>query len=61
MTEKRRFLQYVDMETREVIHQVDVTGRSEREVENIEMGMIMRMRDGLFVNDTETDETGDPS
>lgn len=56
-----------DFATRSVIDTVDVTGRSERQVEKIMMGMLINMNtDEYFVDDSEcvfpdddTDEEAD--
>ena len=38
-----RELRIVDMETGEVVKRIDVTGKSERQIERIEMGMLRNM------------------
>lgn len=54
--EKRRYLQFVHAQTREVARSIDVTGKSEREIEKIERGMLINIGDDWFVNDTACDE-----
>lgn len=49
----RRKLQVVDIETGEVVHELDVTGRGDRYVEKVMRGMLINMnRDKYFVDDT---------
>lgn len=50
MSEKR-VLQVVDGETGQVVHSVDVSGRSDRAVEKIERGMLRNMDDRFFVRE----------
>lgn len=47
-----RHLEYVHLQTREVAQRVDVTGRSEREVERCLRGMLINISDDYFVRDT---------
>lgn len=43
-------IQVKTMGAGEVVHEVDITGRSEREVERIEMGMLRNMNlDGYYI------------
>jgi hypothetical protein len=53
---KRRYLQFVNSETGERAEnpgKVDVTGKSERQIEKIERGMLMRCGDDWYVDDFE--------
>jgi hypothetical protein len=58
---KRRYLQFVNSETGErAINpgKIDVTGKSERQIEKLERGMLMRCGDGWYVDDFEEDARG---
>jgi hypothetical protein len=49
-----RYLEYVDTTTREVVHRVKIKETtSDRELQRIMRGMMINMRDGLFIRDTE--------
>lgn len=48
-----RFLEVVEIETGEVVHKVEVTGKSERNIERCEMGMLRNMdTERFFVRDS---------
>lgn len=50
---KPRFLIVRQLSDRKEVHRTDVTGRSDRDVERVERGMLMRIdRDKLFIDDT---------
>lgn len=51
-----RYLQFKNWKTGEASNAVDVSGRSEREIERIERGMLMNcdVEGGWFVDDCET-------
>jgi hypothetical protein len=56
---KRRYLQFVNSETGERAEnpgKVDVTGKSERQIEKIEHGMLMRCGDDWYVDDFEEEK-----
>ena len=42
-----------EIESREEIHRVSVDGRSERSIERVMLGMMINMREGLFIDDSE--------
>ena len=45
-----------NLETREEIHRVDVTGRSERSIERVMSGMLINMSPDYFIDDSEAYE-----
>lgn len=51
-TSRQRFLEFVNHDTGEVARRVDVTGRSDREVERCMRGMLINIGDRWFVRDT---------
>lgn len=51
-----RRLEIVNISTGEVVHSVDVSCKSERQIERIEHGILMKIDDGHFVRDTATQE-----
>jgi hypothetical protein len=58
---KRRYLQFVNSTTGERAEnpgKVDVTGKSDREIEKIESGMIRRCGDDWYVDDFVEDARG---
>lgn len=57
--DEKRFLQYRTFGG-EVVHEVEVSGRSERSVEQIMAGMLRNMREDLYVHDTGLAESGRP-
>ncbi len=57
VTAKRRALRIVNRETGEVVSAVDVTGKSERQIYRVEMGMLINMdTDRFYIDDSATDE-----
>lgn len=50
----KRYLQFRNWKTEDATPPIDVTGRSEREIERIERGMLMNcdVEAGWFVDDT---------
>lgn len=53
-----RKLQYRRLDTGEIVGgEADVTGRSERNVEKIMLGMMRNMHEDLYVHDTATNST----
>lgn len=51
---KKQYLYVRDIETREVVHTVDVTGRNENMVEKVMRGMLINMNTNkYFVDDSE--------
>ena len=56
MTAPRRELRVVDRKTGEVVSTVDVTGRSERTIGRVEMGMLINMNtDRFYIQDSAHD------
>jgi hypothetical protein len=56
---KKRYLEFVDLESGETVHQVEIKpDKSERSVERIMSGMLINMGDGLFIRDTKDNEHG---
>lgn len=57
----KQVLKVVRANTREVVHTVDVTGRNERAIERIMIGMLTNMSDEYFIDDSEAykDEGGE--
>ena len=50
----KRMLQIREIDTGDVVHELDVTGRSENSVERIERGMLINLnRDKYYVDDIE--------
>lgn len=47
----RRYLAVRDIKTDEIVHRVDVSGRSESQVERVELGMLMRIDTDRFYVD----------
>jgi hypothetical protein len=47
-----RHLEVVEIETREVVKRLDVTGRTERDVERCLSGLLRNMSDRFYVRDT---------
>jgi hypothetical protein len=47
-TKKKRELRVVEIETKAIVHTLDVTDRSDREVERIELGMLRNMNTEKF-------------
>jgi DnaJ-class molecular chaperone len=53
----KRYLEVVDLESGATVHQVEIKpDKSERSVERIMRGMLINMRDGLFIRDTKDNE-----
>ena len=53
---KKRELRVVDLETREVVHRSDVTGKSDRHVERAMNGLLMKIdTDRYYVADSADD------
>ena len=52
----KRELRVVVSETRQVIHRVDVSDRSDRMVERVMRGMLINMRKDCHVEDSADDE-----
>jgi hypothetical protein len=48
----KRYLEIVEIETREIVKRVDVTGKSERNIERVMSGMLTNMSEKFFVRDT---------
>lgn len=51
----RRVLRVRTIPDREVIHTVDVTGKTDAQVERVMMGMLINMRDDCYVEDSADD------
>lgn len=47
-----RHLEIVNHETGEIVHRVDVSSKSERDIERIERGMLRNIRNEFMVRDT---------
>lgn len=58
-----RYLQFRNWRTNEAAKPIDVTGKSEREIERIERGMLINcdVEHGWFVDDTEEPAPPNPS
>lgn len=52
MSDKKRYLEFVNFKTGEVGQRVDVTGQSERQVGRCLRGMLINKHDDWFVRDT---------
>lgn len=53
----KRYFEIVDLKTCEVVQTVDVTGKSERDRDRIERGMLMRVdRERFFVRERTEEE-----
>lgn len=51
----KKYLEITDAKTKEVIKRMDVTDKSERHIERIEMGILMQMnRDKYYVGEVES-------
>lgn len=48
----KRHLEIVDSETGSVVHRVDVSTKTDRQIEKIERGILMRTAEPYFVRDT---------
>lgn len=57
MKEMQRYIEVVSYETGEVIHRVDVTGRSERQIDQIDRGMQHNLDHTRFYTRTPPTET----
>ncbi len=44
------------IKTKEIVHSVDVTDQSERDVERVMRGMLINMSDDFFITDSLDDE-----
>lgn len=51
MSEQKRFLVIRDLADNEEIHRVEVTDKSDRDVEKVEMGIMRQWREGLVMDD----------
>ncbi len=60
MTTPKRYLEFVNYRTGEVSKRVDVTGKSEHEIERCERGMLINIGDSWFVRDTGDAKEGTP-
>lgn len=54
----KRYLAVRHMQSREIAHRVDVTGKSERHVERVLRGMLMNIGPCWFVDDITEGESG---
>lgn len=61
MTEAKRYLQFKHLRTGEIASSIDVTGRSEREIERTIRGMLINIGDDWRVHDTAWDLEPTPS
>lgn len=51
-----RYLQFRNMKTGETARRIDVTGRSEREIERIMRGMLINIDEDWIVDDIDDDQ-----
>ncbi len=50
---KKHYLVIRQIEDRKEIHRIDVTGKGERTLEKIQMGILRQLRDDCFVDELE--------
>lgn len=55
----KRYLRVREFETGKIVSEIEVTGKNERQIERIEMGMLINMdTDKFCIDDSAKDETG---
>lgn len=59
MAKAKRELRVVNLETREVVHRVDISSKTDRMVERCMMGMLRNMSDAYYIQDSADDEAPD--